>query len=526
MRYLILLFLVALLVPPAAPGYAQTDIRPLVVFVVDGSLRTASPEDIRAGGISRLDEMFQTLGARTDLIRLDQAIPTDAQVVVLVQPQRRLSAAAIARLWVHLQRGGHLLLAIDPAGQGGQSPERANAGLALLLARDYGIGLEDTFVTESWFTPDVIQEAQTSYIQVYADSLPHPILDPLHQYELPVQMWGARSLWVEPIGIDSYAIPLLATSTAYGEAGKVFDQNEPEPLEVNLDVDRVGLLNVGALAENTATGSRVVVLGDAEIVENDYGLADGPRYLGDYLLVQRAAAWLLNIPEANWPALPPEITWLTIDGDSSDWPADPPMISDPMVGNIQAFRNDSYLYLRIDPTEIPDQVRLRLDRDQDSTSDVSILVEPGSIRTNTNEIISDARFAAGASLELQLPLRMLGANRTTIKEICLLGSETLCVSHELMITAVNERAPTDLRMPDQPLAAVRATQGDVNLRSGPGTYFPILAAYPDQQLFAPIGRSERGDWIQLRNASYTGWMSSALVTSNCDLALLPVIVPE
>ena len=95
----------------------------------------------------------------------------------------------------------------------------------------------------------------------------HPVTEPVVAYGLPVQLWGARSMRVEPMGLHSYAVPLIYIQTAFGETRpEVFKSQAP--VELNLGPDSVGKLMIGALAENTLTGSRVVVLGDSEMLEN------------------------------------------------------------------------------------------------------------------------------------------------------------------------------------------------------------------------------------------------------------------
>jgi hypothetical protein len=50
----------------------------------------------------------------------------------------------------------------------------------------------------------------------------------------------------------------------------------------------------------------MVLLGDSEMLENGYGLSqnsetNAPQYPGNFLFAQRLAAWLLDLPAAEWP---------------------------------------------------------------------------------------------------------------------------------------------------------------------------------------------------------------------------------
>ena len=42
------------------------------------------------------------------------------------------------------------------------------------------------------------------------------------------------------------------------------------------------------------------------------------------------------------------------------------------------------------------------------------------------------------------------------------------------------------------------------------------------QVFAAVGRTGAGDWVQVRNARGTGWLPAASVLLNAPLASLPV----
>src|SRR5690606_18094646 len=136
--------------------------------------------------------------------------------------------------------------------------------------------------------------------------------------EVPIAVWGARTLRVEPFGIESFAHSLLISDTAYGETnqGAIADLLGAEPLELNVNADQIEVLSVAGLGEYVKPRSRVVVLGDTELLQNGFGLARtiGPsgneeaRYPGNVLLTERIAAWLLELPVEEWPMPPRDFT--------------------------------------------------------------------------------------------------------------------------------------------------------------------------------------------------------------------------
>jgi hypothetical protein len=259
------------------PGYAQTpDDAPLVAFVVDRALDTAPALDTRDIGLSRLTTIFQDLGARTTQIDLLRPVPEDVDIVVLVRPLSRLPDDYVARLWVHLQRGGGLLLAIDPSGHDGARTDFEDDGLPTLLALDYGVEITNAFLAEPWFSLESILIPAGSYSRAYPDLVLHPVTEPLLKYDLPVTLWGARALRVEPMAASSYAVPLVATETSFGEVERIFERRDPPNLlEFTLEEDLQGRLDVGAIAENLANGSRVAVFGDAALFLNGFRRMSG-----------------------------------------------------------------------------------------------------------------------------------------------------------------------------------------------------------------------------------------------------------
>ena len=112
---LMLLVMLTGLILPVRAGYAQES-QPVVVFIEDTQLRTASLLDPGPDGVTELEAIFKSLGARTIWLKLDEPLPADAQIVVLIRPLSNLPATSLARIWRHMASGGHLFLALDPSG--------------------------------------------------------------------------------------------------------------------------------------------------------------------------------------------------------------------------------------------------------------------------------------------------------------------------------------------------------------------------------------------------------------------------
>jgi hypothetical protein len=531
----------------AASAYAQDATeRPLVAFVVDDRLGTAAITETGPSGLSALVQIFIDRGAAIQAVNLDTALPADARVVVLARPQAALSAEQLARLWTHMEHGNHLLLAIDPLNYGGRPTDSTTGGLAVLLNSDYGINLQDSFLAEPWFAVSNMADLNGSLLFAQADALPNPVTAPLDAYDLPVSVWGARTLRVEPFGINSRARPLLRTVTAYGETSRRVFANDPDPLELNIGVDFLGKLNLAALGENTASGSRVAILGDSELVLNGFGLSDDPdtrlpRSVGNRIFIERLAAWLLDGRVEEWPPLPTGFTWVAIDGASSEW-ANVPVVTasetdarPPVIQQVRAFRNDAYSYLLVETSEAAaGGTRLELTFSSFSQSRVHVSAQGRRVAViqpdGTETVIPDARAAAaGTAVEIRLPLRITGSRNLTLSDVCLFAEGNAaepqgCFNTRVTVIGVEERDPASLRLSNNPIVTINpiATTA-VNVRSGPNTTFSVVSSLKMGVTLAVTGRNEAGTWIKVETGAFSGWLLAVLGIVNTDVMTLPVV---
>ncbi len=527
---------------------------PLVVLVEGRDISTSSVTNVGPSGASELQAIIRDLGARTVRITLNDEIPADADLAVLLGPLRRMRPAQIARLWGHVYRGGNLLIAVDPdsanVGTANVSHGISGSGLTVLLERAYGVLIENTLAASADFSADMVSDRDRMFIPALTDTLPHDILTPLIQYQLPVWTWGARTLDVEPFGINGVATPLLYLPDVFGEtetdvflpyrnnAGIV-----PAPVQFEADADVPwGNLNVAAAAQSIVNGSRVIILADTEMFQNGYGLRPNgnlPYHLGNYLFAQRALAWLLEIPPEQWPALPVGLTTILIDGNVGDWPRNIAIIPDDVTvsaaasADIQQVRtlfDDQFVYLAVETAQPPSpetDILLQFDIDNDGEMDRTIISRAGQVQMSGGEAatveVPDALLGYGAGLELRIPLRLIPLHQS-IDRVCLLldGEETDCTDQPLTIPLVLTRAVTELPIAQGLLITVESAQR-INLRPAPGTAQPPLTTIANGTTFRALARNEAGNWLFVQNARYEGWLAaSTALLVNGDLMNLPV----
>ena len=541
------LIVMLVLVIASTTRLAESQSQPRVVFVQETDLQMASVTNQGAAGLTRLAEIFTRLGARTSFVRLDQPIPDDAQVVVLVGPRHPLSGEELARLWIHLEKGNSLLLALDPPGQAG-SPDAQNGGVDRLLSTEYGVKLLNGLLIGPAFTQETILDPARSIVLAHPDSLSNPITEPLLTYGLPVYLWGARNLQAETFGLYGSATPLLVSIPAYAETNsRVYLSSKPDPLEFNIGVDYQGQLVVGTTAESHVNQSRIAVMGDSEMFENGYGLAlnantQTPIYAGDYIVAQRLASWLMKLPQDNWPTLPGGMTWIKLDGEGDDWPARAAVTPDPSgdvsilsldIKQIRAFRNSDYLYLLVEtavPANPNSQISVDVDTNLDGKIDGTITIDAQGANfaatDGTVTALPDAGLAVGQGIEVRLPLRATGLT-SRLSKVCLsvtqlaFAPEPDC-AQSIAVPQLAQQDPMSLRLFSD-VVGIITTPNIGNLRSSPSTTGRVVTTVRNGDVFAAIGRNTAGDWIEVQNARSIGWVSAPLIALSGDAQMLPVV---
>lgn len=66
--------------------------------------------------------------------------------------------------------------------------------------------------------------------------------------------------------------------------------------------------------------------------------------------------------------------------------------------------------------------------------------------------------------------------------------------------------------------------GALNVRSGPGVGYSVVAWVQRGQTLALLGRNANSSWVQVRTpGNHTGWVNASLVTANVAISSLPVV---
>ncbi len=84
-----------------------------------------------------------------------------------------------------------------------------------------------------------------------------------------------------------------------------------------------------------------------------------------------------------------------------------------------------------------------------------------------------------------------------------------------------------LDAPERPQPIVTAGQRNVNIRSGPGTHYPIIGGLLAGQSLEIVGRNADFSWWQVSTPNGLGWVAARVTTaSNADESIPIVEVPQ
>ena len=94
------------------------------------------------------------------------------------------------------------------------------------------------------------------------------------------------------------------------------------------------------------------------------------------------------------------------------------------------------------------------------------------------------------------------------------------------LTATTTASPQTTPQPPQITGpAVTVIVEGANVRTGPGTDFPVVAGLYQDESAALLGRNQTGDWLQIQLPQTTAWIFAPLVQTTVPIADLPLIDP-
>jgi len=346
----------------AAPDLSGTNI------YFSEAYQELSQFDRTESGISRYAGLLRLMNANLFTLEWRKGIPPDADLIVIAGPSSDLNTDDIARLWAYIQRGGRVLLIAEPIdNRGSVSRALGSRGLFELTWGDLGLqAREDVIVREGALREIEVVERdrndevvfefsgevpilETEFLTRRVDTR-HPITNDLASMLIEDEeetanlnslfFDGARSIEVDGSLQNALITPLIFTDEVglYGETDfSRFLSSGFSEFNVGADSQRSDLILAAAYADPELQ-SRMLLLGDVDMVRNGTGFAVSPSFSGSFVypanaqFMVRATAWLLGVEPMNIEQLPTPAATATPTATPTQTPTPMPESSEE-VGN-------------------------------------------------------------------------------------------------------------------------------------------------------------------------------------------------
>ena len=225
-----------------------------------------------------------------DALRPSAETLDGVQILALLAPTAPLSAAEVDAVRSFLQRGGDLLLLLDPG---------VDSGLESLLRDEYDVDVGDDFIVDLSGLGQLLgTDVSVPVVLSYAD---HAITEGTTRGTMSYYP-QARSVSALPAasGVTELAV---TDRNAWGESDLGVLSGEGGAVEYDAEQDRPGPLSlavaVSADADSAADGdkTRIVVFGDADFARNQYfGQQANGELLAAAVRWLAEGEWALEIP--------------------------------------------------------------------------------------------------------------------------------------------------------------------------------------------------------------------------------------
>ena len=208
-------------------------------------------------------------------LALEGVVPTDADVVVLLGQRAPMQPQEVVALNDYLNAGGTALIARDVILEDGQALAEED-NLRVMLLDEWGLRLRPDFIVDTELGL-AGQQVPVRFLALDFGTSPITSAD---LQELGIFFNIARSIDIQEAAGITYVDLARSSEGSWGEANLVdFPQLGPE--------DAQGPVRVAVSAENTATGGRLVLIGDVDFLNNDASTA-----VANTLFFSNAMNWL------------------------------------------------------------------------------------------------------------------------------------------------------------------------------------------------------------------------------------------
>lgn len=256
---------------------------------------TLNAGDESPDGASIINSLLRTNGIETDIINLDQmvrnnvSVPADASAIIFARPQRQLTQAEIDLIDAYVQRGGSLMILTD-----------------VILSSDSFLTENSLFNTYLWNTFGL-------------RGLDYVVIDEASSQETATDLISAAVFPGNPVG-ENLNVEGDSQSTTLFRLARPIEVDETPPVnngsvilsspfswaESNIDDlirnnrwefdeadDIQGPITTAAWANDQATGSKLVIIGDTDFITN--GRILSPQ--GNSILFFDSIGWMTGFTD-------------------------------------------------------------------------------------------------------------------------------------------------------------------------------------------------------------------------------------
>ncbi len=217
-------------------------------------------ENSGTGSYTRARAVLESKNYVVQMLNLqaENAIPDDARAIVVAGPLVPLSESSLNLIKEYLANGGSLMLLSNPVPltQFGDQPDL----LADYLASDWGITLDNDIVVDT-------NSPSSPFFAVGAQYAAHPITEKMQGVAAIFPYSRSLTVGAENIDIAPTAL-VLTIDQSWGETDFTALEGG-QTLEFNQGEDLLGPMTLAASAENSTTGSRVVVFGSSSFAQDE-----------------------------------------------------------------------------------------------------------------------------------------------------------------------------------------------------------------------------------------------------------------
>lgn len=276
-----------------------------------------SADDFNLEGLSSAAALLRDQGFTVAPLNLFTAgeVPDDASVVAIIGPRGPLEETEIEALSAYVEGGGSLFVARDLIDLQGALLGVDDA-LDHYLLETWGVTLREDIVID----PEMARAGQTSGLDFLGATFGNSPIITAELQSFGVRFSVARSIATDDASGIAYTPLVQTTAGAWGETSVelLVETFAAEPDED----DTEGVLTVGLAAQNSESGARLVIYGDADFANNVNVLVGG-----NSLLLANSLNWLaadeatielpprpmierqLNIPDEQLRLLRTVSTW-------------------------------------------------------------------------------------------------------------------------------------------------------------------------------------------------------------------------